>query len=78
MKAFVGKGSFDKYDMLKAFITSGAVNAFHKCVSENENEFIKKRIKKGKEFNEVLCPVQDIIDSYWMLEYFLKQENINN
>lgn len=78
VKAFVGKGSFDKYDMLRSFIDNGKVNAFHKCISENENQFIKKRIKKGKEFNEVLCPVQDIIDSYWMLEYFLKQENINN
>ena len=76
VKAFVGKGSFDKYDMLRSYIDNGEPNDFHKCVSDNENQFIKKRIKKGKEFNEVLCPVQDIIDSYWMLEYFLKQENI--
>lgn len=76
VKSFVGKGSFDKYDMLEAFMKRGDGGDFHSFLLENKNIFIKSRIKKGKEFNEVLSPIQDIIDSYWLLVYLLHSQNI--
>ena len=32
---------------------------------------VKLYVGKGKQFNEVLSPISDIIDSYWILRYFL-------
>lgn len=75
VKSFVGKGSFDKYDMLQAMMNENHTdNQFIKIVSENRDMFIKPKMKKGKEMFEVLSPVQDIVDSYWMLRYFLQSD----
>ena len=78
VKLYVGKGNYDKYDMTTAFLNNirnddYILNSpFYQFLSSNFNEhFLKTRIKKGKPFNEVLSPISDIVDSYWILRYFL-------
>ena len=78
VKLYVGKGNYDKYDMTTAFLNNvrdddHILNStFYKFLLDNfTTSFLKERIKKGKQFNEVLSPISDIIDSYWILRYFL-------
>ena len=78
VKLYVGKGNYDKYDMTTAFLNNVRdddyiLNSpFYKFLLDNfTTSFLKERIKKGKQFNEVLSPISDIIDSYWILRYFL-------
>lgn len=78
VKLYVGKGNYDKYDMTTAFLNNTRdddhiLNSpFYKFLLDNfTTSFLKERIKKGKQFNEVLSPISDIIDSYWILRYFL-------
>lgn len=78
VKLYVGKGNYDKYDMVTAFLNNirdddYIINSpFYRFLSNNfAISFLKERIKKGKQFNEVLSPISDIVDSYWILRYFL-------
>ena len=78
VKLYVGKGNYDKYDMTTAFLNNVRDDdyildsPFYKFLLDNfSTSFLKERIKKGKQFNEVLSPISDIIDSYWILRYFL-------
>ena len=78
VKLYVGKGNYDKYDMTTAFLNNVRDDdyilnsSFYKFLLDNfTTSFLKERIKKGKQFNEVLSPISDIIDSYWILRYFL-------
>lgn len=78
VKLYVGKGNYDKYDMTTAFLNNVRDDdyildsPFYKFLLDNFTiSFLKERIKKGKQFNEVLSPISDIIDSYWILRYFL-------
>ena len=78
VKLYVGKGNYDKYDMTTAFLNNTRDDdyildsPFYKFLLDNfTTSFLKERIKKGKQFNEVLSPISDIIDSYWILRYFL-------
>lgn len=78
VKLYVGKGNYDKYDMTTAFLNNVRDDdyildsPFYKFLLDNfTTSFLKERIKKGKQFNEVLSPISDIIDSYWILRYFL-------
>ena len=78
VKLYVGKGNYDKYDMTTAFLNNVRdddyiLNSpFYKFLLDNfTTSFLKERIKKRKQFNEVLSPISDIIDSYWILRYFL-------
>ena len=78
VKLYVGKGNYDKYDMTTAFLNNVREDdyilnsSFYKFLLDNfTTSFLKERIKKGKQFNEVLSPISDIIDSYWILRYFL-------
>jgi len=74
IKMLAGKGNFDKYDMLKAFINTDDDSAkntkFYKFVKDNVDKLITPKIKNGKEIFEVLTPIDDIIDSFWINKYF--------
>lgn len=78
VKLYVGKGNYDKYDMVTAFLNNIrdddyiVDSSLYKFLLDNFTTFfLKERIKKGKQFNEVLSPISDIVDSYWILRYFL-------
>ena len=78
VKLYVGKGNYDKYDMTTAFLDNVRSDdyilqsSFYLYLLQNFHEYyLKERIKKGKQFNEVLSPISDIVDSYWILRYFL-------
>ena len=55
VKLYVGKGNYDKYDMTTAFLNN-----------VRDDDYIL-----NSSFNEVLSPISDMIDSYWILRYFL-------
>lgn len=78
VKLYVGKGNYDKYDMTTAFLNNVRnddyipKSSFYQYLLQNfHKHYLKERIKKGKQFNEVLSPISDIVDSYWILRYFL-------
>lgn len=78
VKQYVGKGNYDKFQMVSAFVDNIKEDenlkksSFHKVVGENLREkFLKERIKKGKPFNEILSPLSDVVDSYWILKFFI-------
>jgi hypothetical protein len=76
VKKFAGKGDFDKYDMFKAFLNEPINSQFHKTLLNNEKSFYIVRTKKGKLFNDMIAPVPDIIDSYFIAKW-MKNEIIN-
>jgi hypothetical protein len=73
IRKWVGKGNYDKYDMLSAFMqnkmgdkllpTNGLYKLLHK---KGIHHFYKEKTKKGKIIKEVLTPISDIIDSYFV------------
>lgn len=69
IKKFAGSGSYDKYDMFQAFLKENIDNNFQKALIKNEDKFYVKRIKKGKPFNDMIAPVPDIIDSYFIAKW---------
>jgi hypothetical protein len=75
VKAFAGRGDFDKYDMFQAYLKEPIENGFHKTVSDKRHGEIwwTPRIKKGKPFNEMIAPVPDIVDSYFVAKWLKKQ-----
>lgn len=78
IKKFAGSGSYDKYDMFQAFLKENLDNNFQKALLKNEKKFYIPRIKRGKPFNEMIAPVSDIIDSYFICKWVEKQiEEIN-
>jgi len=75
IKKFAGKGDYDKYDMFQAFLKEDIDDEFQKALKKNEDKFFKPRIKKGKPFNDMIAPVPDIIDSYFICKWLIKQVN---
>lgn len=78
VKQYVGKGNYDKFQMTDAFVKNIKndeilkSSSFFSFLCDNlKDHFIKERIKKGNRFFEVLSPISDIIDSYWILSYFI-------
>ena len=66
-------GNANKFDMFKSYLDLGLKDKFSLFVKNNENSLYKEKWKltsKGKAQNhEVLSPVDDLIDSYFIKEY---------
>ena len=80
IKMFAGKGNFDKYDMFNAFVTNakGDPNVeqgdeFRDTLMEDPSMYWKVAKKKKKEFNDVIAPIPDLVDAYYMA-LFLEQK----
>lgn len=78
VKQYVGKGNYDKFQMTDAFVKNikddiilKSSNFFSFLCDNLKDHFIKERIKKGNQFFEILSPISDIVDSYWILSYFI-------
>lgn len=71
VKMFVGKGNYDKFQMLEAYINNVKEDQklhndpLHKTIKHNPSMYWKMSKKKGKEFKDVQTPVGDLIDSYF-------------
>jgi hypothetical protein len=70
VKKVAGKGNFKKPDMINAFINSTdptlAKTSFHKMLKNDIERFQSPRAKN------FLKPVDDIVDSYWVLQCLLQ------
>jgi len=78
IKKFAGKGDFDKYQMFQAFLQEDfkGNNKFQNALKKDEEKFFKPRIKKGKLFNDMIAPVPDIIDSYYIAKWLKEQVKV--
>ena len=71
LKMWAGKGDYDKYQMLMAYIQnhrgdkSLEDDSFWKFIKKNKGLYLNERMKKGKPFIEVKTPISDIIDAYF-------------
>jgi hypothetical protein len=63
VKMFAGGGNFTKEDMFNAFLLHHRNSKFHDFLTKNK----KLLIKNSK---EIIKPVDDVIDSYFILEAF--------
>lgn len=67
VKKFAGSGSYDKFQMLSAFLQLSDVNdAFQSFCSENYDSLYVKKTKR----NEVLTPISDLVDAFWLNKFF--------
>jgi hypothetical protein len=77
VKAFIGHGGYDKYDIMMAFTKEEEpkvkMNQFFKYIKENHNILFKEKTKKGKPFKEVITPIDDVIDAYYLAKYLDKE-----
>lgn len=79
IKKHAGGGNFDKFQMLEKFFENSLkeeplkMNKFLIFLKENKESFIKEKTKKGNIYNEILSPISDIVDSYWLTNYFLER-----
>ena len=75
VKKFVGRGDYDKHDLLQAFMRNDVDdklmvnNPLIKTLKTLDDKCWDIRKKKGKEVKQVKSPIDDIIDSYFMMVY---------
>jgi hypothetical protein len=63
----VGNGNADKFMVFGKFLTEDT--ELSKKLSKEPDKWYRPGTKNGKPFNEVLSPVCDLIDSYYVMRY---------
>lgn len=75
IKMGLGNGNYDKYELLMCFINNKmgdknvTIDNFNKFAIEKVNILTKTGKKKGKTINEVLTPISDLVDSYFLASW---------
>lgn len=71
LKMWVGKGNYDKYQMLEAYLRNDKEDRslendpLWRTLGKNKEMYLNKKTKKGKPYLEVKTPISDIIDAYY-------------
>lgn len=71
LKKWVGRGDYDKYQMLMAYVgnhredKSLSEDSFYKAIKKNKKLYLQERIKKKNPYIEVKAPISDLIDAYF-------------
>lgn len=72
IKKFAGGGSFEKFDMLQAYLELKLVDdPFYKFVKDNYSSLYKVKVSgKGSKTEQIVeKPIDDIIDAFWVQRY---------
>jgi hypothetical protein len=78
VKMELGNGNYDKYDMLEAFIDNRlrddfSNDKFQNLMCAKKRIFHKSVNKKDKKNQEVITPISDIIDSYFIASWISRK-----